>query len=56
MGLFMLGLLGLAPLSMAAGGLVGSVLGPRALFASGGLVVAAAGASALAGPPFREAA
>ena len=56
MGLFMLGVMGLAPLSMAAGGLVGSVLGPRALLAGGGLVVAAAGAFALSRRPFREAA
>jgi hypothetical protein len=56
MGLFMLGVLGLAPLSMAAGGLVGSLLGPRALLAGGGLVVAAAGAFALSRRPFREAA
>ena len=56
MGLFMLGVMGLAPLSMAAGGLVGSILGPRALLAGGGLVVAAAGAFALSRRPFREAA
>jgi hypothetical protein len=56
MGLFMLGVMGLAPLSMAAGGLVGSLLSPRALLAGGGLVVAAAGAFALSRRPFREAA
>jgi ENTS family enterobactin (siderophore) exporter len=56
MGLFMLGVLGLVPLSMAAAGLLGSVLGPRALFAGGGLIVALAGAFALSRRPFREAA
>jgi MFS family permease len=56
MGLFMLGVMGLAPLSMAAGGLLGSLLGPRALLAGGGLVVAAAGVFALSRRPFREAA
>jgi hypothetical protein len=55
MGLFMLGVMGLAPLSMAAGGLLGSVLGPRVVVACGGLVVAAAGAFALSRRPFREA-
>jgi hypothetical protein len=55
MGLFMLGVLGLVPLSMAAAGLLGSVLGPRALFAAGGLVVALAGGYALSRRPFREA-
>lgn len=55
MALFMLGVLGLLPLSTAVSGLLGSTLGPRALLAGGGLVTAVAGAYSLAQHDIREA-
>jgi hypothetical protein len=55
MALFWLGVNGLAPLSLAAGGAVGAVLGPRVLLAVGGAVVALAGAYSLSQRAFREA-
>jgi MFS family permease len=55
MALFFFGVNGLGPVSLAAGGLLGEVFGARALVASGGAVVALAGAYALAHREFRQA-
>jgi hypothetical protein len=55
MSLFFLGVNGLAPLSLAAGGLLGDAFGPRILLVTGGAVIALAGAYALAQPDFRRA-
>jgi hypothetical protein len=55
MALFWLGVLGLAPLSLAVGGALGAALGPRAALVAGGLAVAAAGAYSLARRDFRTA-
>ena len=55
MSLLMLGVLGLLPLSTALSGLLGSVLGPRAVFVGGGLIVTVAGGYALSRRPFRQA-
>jgi hypothetical protein len=55
MSLLFLGANGLAPLSLAAGGLLGDAFGPRVLVAAGGVVVALAGAYALSQREFRRA-
>jgi MFS family permease len=55
MALFMMGVMGLAPFSLGAGGLLADLLGPRALIAAGGSVVALAGVYALTQKPFRDA-
>ena len=55
MSLLFLGVNGLGPVSLAAGGLLGAAVGPRALIVGGGVVVALAGAYALAQREFREA-
>ena len=55
MALFMVGVVGLAPLSLGLAGAVGAAVGPRALLALGGAVVALAGLYALARREFRRA-
>jgi hypothetical protein len=55
MALFWLGVNGLAPLSLGVGGVLGAVLGPRALLVTGGVLVALAGVYSLAQREFREA-
>jgi len=54
--LFMLGVMGLAPLSLSFGGLMADALGPRGVFLTGGALVAASGCFALANRTFRAAA
>jgi MFS family permease len=53
--LFMLGVQGLAPLSVGLGGLAADLAGPRGVFLAGGAVVTLAGAYALSRRAFREA-
>ncbi len=55
MALFMVGVQGLSPLSLGLAGAAGAVVGPRALLAAGGVVVALAGGYALARREFRRA-
>lgn len=55
MALVWLGVFGFTPLSLAAGGALGAVLGPRILLASGGAMVALAGAYSLTQRDFRQA-
>ncbi|HEU5316133.1 MAG TPA: MFS transporter [Chloroflexota bacterium] len=55
MALFMLGVNGLAPLSLALGGVIGAAFGPRALIASGGIAITLAGLYALFSREFRRA-
>ena len=55
MGLFMLGVNGLAPLSFALGGALGAAFGPRALIAAGGLAITLGGVYALLQRDFRRA-
>jgi MFS family permease len=55
MALFMLGVNGLAPLSLSLGGLLAEAFGSRGVFVAGGAAIAAAGVLCLARPAFRRA-
>jgi hypothetical protein len=55
MAIVLLGVVGLEPLSLSIGGLLGAVVGGRGIFLASGIVIALAGAVALAKREFREA-
>ena len=55
MALFMMGVMGLSPLSLGLGGLLGEALGPRALIGAGGLIITLGGLYALSQREFRAA-
>jgi MFS family permease len=55
MALLFFGVLGLGPVSLAAGGMLAEAFGPRALILSGGALMVLAGVYALAQEPFRQA-
>jgi MFS family permease len=55
MAIVLLGVVGLEPLSLSIGGLLGAIVGGRGIFLASGIVIALAGAVALANRSFREA-
>ena len=55
MALFMLGVSGLAPLSLSLGGLLAEAFGSRGVFVAGGAAIAVAGVICLTRPAFRNA-